>query len=503
MHLRANLTVAKSDIQIPRENRVKKIIGLLAKKVFRISSSEKSKETAATDETQAQSDVKSTENIKPKQSWLMLMLLSLKRKIVFLITNLRYLFSYDVDDKDRISMHLLWVVTISFGAFVAWALIAEIDRVVTANAKAYPYAKLQTVEHYEGGRVEKILVKQGDIVRRGDLLITLSPIQTLGELTIQTDLLAELTVKQARLLAEYENQDSFVVSDDIESLHPTIVQQERAYFRERRRQRLGELQSKKAEYESVKAQLAAVKVGMRASEQEFETMKKLLKRGLEPELSLIKSEKEFADAKSALESTRQELLKAENELDRIVREQQTEVLKELSDVRGQLTSARENIRVAADKADRSELRAPSDGVVNNVLVSTVGGTVKPGEPVVEIVPEGSQIVVEALIKPADIGFIEIGQEALVKITAYDFSVFGSLKGEVAIIAADTTTEESGEQFYKVTIALLQKFLDSKGRRLEIIPGMEAQVDVVVGKRTAMDYILSPLLRVTQESLREK
>ena len=200
----------------------------------------------------------------------------------------------------------------------------------------------------------------------------------------------------------------------------------------------------------------------------------------------------------------QELLRAQSTMDALIREQQTEILKELSDVRSKLTSARENIRVAADKADRSELRAPVTGVVNSVLVSTIGGTIKPGEAVVEIVPEGSEIVVEALVSPADIGFIEIGQEALIKITAYDFSVFGSLKGMVDVIAADTTTdEETGQQFYKVRLSFLEAYLDAKGRQLKIIPGMEAQVDIVVGKRSALDYVLSPLLRVTQESLREK
>ena len=129
---------------------------------------------------------------------------------------------------------------------------------------------------------------------------------------------------------------------------------------------------------------------------------------------------------------------------------------------------------------------------------------KPGEAVVEIVPENSQIVVEALIAPADIGFIERGQEALVKITAYDYSIFGSLQGQVDVIPADTTIdEELNQPFYEVTVKLNQEYKDPNGKSLKIIPGMEAQVDIIVGKRNAMEYILSPLMRVTQESLREK
>lgn len=419
------------------------------------------------------------------------------------LTAVRLIFSYEMNGRDRPDTHLVWIVFGTFFAFLAWAYFSEIDRVVTANAKAYPYAKLQTVEHFEGGRVDRIMVQKGDRVEKGDLLITLSPIQTLGELTIQTDQVAELTVKQSRLLAEYENSDTFEVSDLMESLHPEIVSQERAIFRERNRQRKGELEAKAAEVESAKAKLVAAEAGQRASDEEFRTMKLLFEKGLEPELSFVRAQKSHAEATSALESARQDVIRSQSGVDATLRDYQTQILQELSEVRSSLTAGRENIRVAADRADRSELRAPSSGIVNNILVSTVGGTIKPGETVVEIVPEGSQIFIEANIMPADIGFIEIGQDALIKLTAYDYSVFGSLSGEVSIIGADTTTEESGEQFYKVSVQPTTKYLDSRGRELQVIPGMEAQVDIVVGKRSVLDYLLSPLLRVSQESLREK
>jgi len=415
----------------------------------------------------------------------------------------RALFSYDMQERDRPDTHLIWVIFATFAAFFAWAYFSEIDRVVTANAKAYPYAKLQTVEHFEGGRVDKILVQKGDKVEKGGLLITLSPIQTRGELTIQTDQVAELTVKQSRLLAEYENASTFEIDAAFERSHAEIVAQERAIFRERVRQRKVEIESKVSEVESAKAKLAAAQAGLRASDEEFKTMKLLFEKGLEPELSFIRAEKSHAEAISSLETARQDVIRSQSSVDATLRDYQTKILQELSEVRSNLTAARENIRVAADKADRSELRAPSSGIVNNVLVSTVGGTVKPGETVIEIVPEDSQIFIEADIMPADIGFIEIGQPALIKLTAYDYSVFGSLSGQVTVIAADTTTEESGEQFYKVSVQPLTKYLDGKGRELQVIPGMEAQIDIIVGKRSVLDYLLSPLLRVSQESLREK
>jgi adhesin transport system membrane fusion protein len=414
------------------------------------------------------------------------------------------LFSYEIDKQDSITHHLVWIIFFAFAGFLTWAYLAEIERVVTANGKAYPYSKLQTVEHYEGGRVESIQVSSGQTVTQGQLLVTLSPLQTTGELNIQADQLAELSIRQSRLLAEYQNKKEFAVPSLIGDEHSEIVKQELAYFTERKRQRQVQLTAKVSEVNSAKAKNQAAKVGLTTAEREFETMKLLFERGLEPELSMIQSRKALADAISGLETSKQELLRAESGVDAVIREQQTQILKELSEVRSQLTSARENIRVAADKADRTELRAPVAGIVNTVLVATVGGTVKPGETVVEIVPEGSEIVVEARVSPADIGFIEVGQEALIKITAYDFSVFGSLKGRVDVIAADTTTdEETGEKFYKINVSFLEEFRDARGRNLAIIPGMEAQVDVVVGMRSVMDYVLSPLMRATQESLREK
>lgn len=421
-----------------------------------------------------------------------------------LLKSVYSLFSYDIDHKDRVSYHLVWVVFIGFSAFLAWAYVSEIERVITAMGKAYPYSKLQTVEHYEGGRVDQILVSTGQSVEKNQLLVTLSPIQTAGELNIKADQLAELSIRQSRLLAEYENRPEFQVPTKLADDYPEILEQELAYFRERKRQRRVQLSSKASEVDSAKAKLGAAKVGFSTAEREFETMESLFKQGLEPELSLVQSQKSLAEAVSALETSKQEFFRAESGVDALIREQQTQILKELSEVRGQLTSARENIRMAADKADRMELRAPVAGVVNNVTVSTIGGTVKPGETVVEIVPEGSEIVVEARVTPADIGFVEVGQAALIKVTAYDYSVFGSLDGRVNVIASDTTTDEdTGEKFYKISVSFDEEFQDENGRRLDIIPGMEAQVDVIVGTRSVMDYVLSPLMRATQESLREK
>ena len=232
-------------------------------------------------------------------------------------------------------------------------------------------------------------------------------------------------------------------------------------------------------------------------------MRALIERGLEAKISLFRAEKAAADANSFLTTARQELIKAEAAYNGFLQELQASILTELTKVRSDLTAARENSAVSADRADRASIRSPIDGVVNRILVSTEGGTVKAGERVAEIVPSDSGMIVEAKVSPADIGFIRLKHEALVKLTTYDSSVFGALKGFIAVIGSDSITEEKGEQYYLIKIELQKNYLAKGDTRLQIMPGMVAQVDVITGKRTVFEYIFSPFTKMMQESFREK
>lgn len=359
---------------------------------------------------------------------------------------IKELFSYDIENREKASTQLLMSVALIFFVAVIWSYFAEFDQVISANAKVYPFSRLQSVEHYEGGRIEKILVKPGDRVKEGDLLVTLSPIQTRGEFNIQRDNFTTLTIKQARLQAEYEQKPSFLVDEKIKDTNSLVYQQELSLFHDRISQHKFDIQSKRSDIESAKARLNAARIGQRSSAEELETMRQLVARGLEPRLSLIRAEKSFADASSQLAVSNQEVLRTQAALESTTKEHKAAIMNELSKVRSDLASSKENVLIAADRADRSELRSPLEGTVNRVLVSTEGGTIKPGETVVEIVPDGSTIVVEANIQPVDIGFIKVGQQALVKITAYDFSIFGALDGIVTVVAADSITDEKETSF---------------------------------------------------------
>ncbi|MEK9751467.1 MAG: HlyD family type I secretion periplasmic adaptor subunit [Flavobacteriaceae bacterium] len=413
------------------------------------------------------------------------------------------LFRYEKDSREELSTRLLTTITFFTLIFIVWGYFSEIEQVIQADAKVFPFSRLQSIEHFEGGRVKEINVKQGDIVTKGDILLTLSPIAPDSEYQIRKDSVGALGIKLARLNAELGNKDSFSIDPELKNDFKELIETEQKHFRERKKQRLAAVYQKQSEINSSRSKVNSARASRRGAEEEAAVVVQLVKRGLEPRLSLIRSEKALEESFANESIAEHELQKSIQSLEYLLKEQRTAILSEISDVRAKYSAATEDIKVAADKAERTRIRSPINGVVNRVLVSTKGGTVKPGETIVEIVPEGSTIVVEANVLPSDIGFVEKGQRAIVKLTAYDFSLFGSLEGIVELVAADSITNDKGEQFYIVKIDLKKSFLKTKNRTLKVIPGMTAQVDIITGSRTVWNYVFSPISRVLQESLREK
>ena len=412
-------------------------------------------------------------------------------------------FSYDIENRERLSSQLLFIISAFFVLGLLWAYFAKLDQVVTAQGTVISSSRLQVIEHFEGGRVEKIHVQSGQVVKKDELLISLSPIQSKSEFNIAVDNVAMLSTKLIRLTAEYEGKTSFDLPKEIADANPQIANTEKNLFKERRAQAVSQLSQRRAEINSSKSKLNAAEVSAVAANEELKVMRALIERGLEAKISLFRAEKSAADANSFLTTARQDLIKAEAAYNGFLQELQASILTELTKVRSDLTAARENSAVSADRADRASIRSPIDGVVNRILVSTECGTVKAGERVAEIVPSDSGMIVEAKVSPADIGFIRLKQEALVKLTTYDSSVFGALKGSIAVIGSDSITEEKGEQYYLIKIELQKNYLAKGDARLQIMPGMVAQVDVITGKRTVFEYIFSPFTKMMQESFREK
>ena len=416
---------------------------------------------------------------------------------------IRETFSYDIENRERMTSQFLFII---FGIFVIgifWSVFAELDQVVSAQGKVISSGRLQVVEHFEGGRIQRIHVKSGQEVNSGDLLISLVPIQAEGEFNIARENNAALSVRLARLNAELNQTNKLDLPEEILKDYPDIVRTELALLKEKQSYFQSQQLQKRNDITSAKARFSSANSGLSAAREEAGVVKQLVERGLEAKLSLVRSEKSLAEATSAMLVAKEEVLKAEQALSSFIKEYQTNILNEISKSRSEFITSRENVRISADKSDRTSLRSPVAGTVNRILVTTEGQTVKAGESVIEIVPSGSSVIIEAKVKPADIGFVRLKQRALVKLTTYDYSIFGALDGFVSVIGSDSVTEEKGEQFYDVKIELTSNYVDSGKKNMKILPGMIAQIDIVTGKRTIFNYIFSPLTKVMQESFREK
>ena len=235
-----------------------------------------------------------------------------------------------------------------------------------------------------------------------------------------------------------------------------------------------------------------------------------MERGLEPRLELVRLDRALADQEGRADVsgiTISRVGSAINEMgarrDSMVRQFRSDALNELNRTLAELSPLKQAMPALVDKVSRTEIRAPMKGVVNRVFVNTVGGIVKPGEPILEVVPADEQLVLDAMVLPKDIGFVKLGQAARVKITAYDYSIFGAMDGVVQNISADAVPNEKGEAFYQVRIETKTKAIEVIDKKLPIMPGMQAQVDIITGKKTILQYLSKPLIGLKENAFRER
>ena len=293
-----------------------------------------------------------------------------------------------------------------------------------------------------------------------------------------------------------------MIDDSLMAFSPELVKNELMLMAARQMKLESTLNSFESQLRQRKSELVGAKRTLTLVAEEHDVVKKLVERGLEPKLEAVRAEKTYVEALARVES----ILGAIDEInDRkavSMQENRSDVLSELAKARSEFSQIEQMMPFAADKADRSTIRSPITGVVNRVLVSTVNGVLKAGEPVVEIVPGDTKLVLEAKIKPADIGFIIQGQRSLIKLSTFDYSIFGSLNGRVDVVGSDSVPNEKGETFYFVKVEMVSQ-QTSTGRSLQLIPGMTAQVDIVTGKRSIISYISSPITKTLNSAFTEK
>jgi len=408
---------------------------------------------------------------------------------------------------------LLWMVFLAFLALLIWAGLAPIDEVARGEGKVIPSSQLQVMQTLDGGVVEEVAVQEGDLVSQGDLLVSIESTRFASDLAEQKSRELALKADIVRLRALVEGTD-VQFPPEFEETAPELVQVQRSLFENSReelreqkliyQQQLEQRQADLREAESARTQYREV---LNLASRELELKKPLVASGAVSEVDLIKLEREISNARGEVNQAGAAISRASSAITEArskIRE--TELVmtnrwrQQLSEAVSELAAIRDALEGLGDRVSKTQIVSPVDGTVQRLFAQTEGGVVSPGQDVVEIVPLNDELLVEAKISPKDIAFIRKGQQAIVKFSAYDFAVFGGLEATVEHISADTITDEKDNTFYLIRLRTeAQGFSD----KLSIIPGMTAQVDILTGEKTVLNYLLKPVVRATSQAMSER
>ncbi len=412
---------------------------------------------------------------------------------------------------------ILWISFVIIIWLLLWAYFAKIDNLTRGTGKVIPSNQLQIVQNLEGGIVSEILVKEGDSVKKGDILVKIDDTGLMSSFDENRLRYDELLAKSIRLQAEAYDE-SFRVDAETRRELPELIAYEESLYNSNKKQLQSNLSiheqritQKRSEQEENRMKIKQLGRNYELIQKELAISEPLVKSGVVSEVEHLKLQRQASDIESELKSA--ELLEprlesmieeAISKREEIMLDFRNRAKEQLNEVRAEM-SRLEKVNVARkDKVERTLVRSPVTGTVKQFHVNTVGGVVKPGMDIVEIVPTQDTLIVEAKIRPADIAFLVPGQKAIVKFSAYDFSIYGSLEGELTHISADTIIDDVDKQsYYLVRVKTRNSYLGDETNKLFIKVGMTADVDIVTGKKTVLDYILKPILRAKENALSER
>lgn len=410
----------------------------------------------------------------------------------------------------RVSGALLAVVLL-------WSYFAVLDEVTRGDGRVIPSRQMQVIQPLEGGLVERIHVREGAVVREGDVLMRIDDTNFSAQLGEVRERRGALAVRVARLSAEAAGLAEASWPENLTRDFARAVETERGVFTARARKLRQDIEvlnqqvaQKNAELAELGAQDRRLSQGIELLNKELTITRRLFQQRVVPEIEMLRLDRQLSEMQGQLDVVRAGMARAEVSIREAEarRENVTSTFRasaeeELSKVQADLAVVDETIRAAQDRVRRTDLRSPVYGIINKVNVTTIGAVVQPGQPVMEIVPLEDNLLVEGNIRPADIAFIRPGQSAVVKITAYDSTIFGSLQGTVERISADTLINEQKETFYRVIVRTNKNHLGPDTAPLPIIPGMVASVELITGRKSVLDYLLKPVRKVFSEAMRER
>ncbi len=395
----------------------------------------------------------------------------------------------------KTSRMLLIACLAMLAAGLLWANFAVLEEVKRGNGRVVPSQQMQVVQTLEGGIVEAIMVQEGAIVQKGAPLMRIDDTKFASEFGEVRERSAAMAARVARLEAEATGRPTPAFPDELRSIAPRVVASELSVFEARARKLTQDI--------DVVAQAETrLTETLNILNRELELTRRLHAQKVVPEIEMLRLERQASELRG-------QLAEAQSRMMNIKAAFRSQADEDLAKSRGDLAVLDENIKSAKDRVRRTELRSPVYGIVNKINVTTVGAVVQPGALIMDIVPLDDSLLVEGRVRPQDIAFIRPDQDAVVKITAYDSTVYGSLKGKVERISADAIVDDKGEQgqrpepFYRVMVRTDRNHLGTVETPLPIIPGMVATVEILTGSKSVLDYLIKPARMLRDEALRER
>jgi len=371
---------------------------------------------------------------------------------------------------------MIKLVALVLVLFLTWAGFASVDEIVRADGQVVSSSRSQIVQNLEGGILAELHVRQGDTVQAGQVLAKLQDTKFRAASDDLQDQIDALEIKQYRLEAEIEGAYEFTVPGALASRSPSILASERALLKARQ----SDFDSRRNSAEDILRQL----------KNELSNLRSLHEQKIVALLEVNEAKKKVSDAQA--------------KFDEIGTQSELELAEEYSDTLRELTSLRQEQRLARDQLERTVITSPMAGIVNSLAVTTIGGVIRPGDEILEIIPLGEELFVEARVKPEDIANVQRGQDVTIKLTAYDYTIYGSLRGKVDIVSADTFEDErdpDAPPYYRVTVRVDRSSLTARQQKIEIRPGMRATAELQTGSKTILSYLLKPLYK-SREAFRE-
>lgn len=421
-----------------------------------------------------------------------------------------------LNDSPRRSRVTVWVVAALLVSALVWAKLAVIEEVTTGEGKAIPSSKVQVIQNLEGGIVSEILVREGQMVEKGDTLLRLDDTRYLSNRGESEADRYTLMAQVDRLAAEATGKP-FVVSEQIKAKAPQVAADEMAFYTSRQSKLASEqntlnqqLVQKTQELAEFRSKQSQFRNSLALLQQEMDMSTPLIKSGAVSPVEILRLKRSAVEARGQMDATSLAIPRAEAAIAEIRSKVQESTLgfrsdasKDLNDKRTELAKITATTIAIDDRVTRTTVVSPVKGIIKQMKINTIGGVVQPGSDMLEIVPMEDNLLIEAKVRPQDVAFLHPGQKAMVKFSAYDYTIYGGLKAKLELISADTVTDDKGNSFYLIQVRTDLNHLGGDNKPLLIIPGMTATVDIITGEKSVLDYVLKPVLKARTESMRER